>query len=187
VLLARSLHLLCGSSETTPEKLFTKLPLLAPNSTAIHVMDSLNRIYNKYMEEYLPYVWLPLGPLFNLQLFNRVISRLTKDQQVNKKILDFWNVFASTSKCANARDCIYSILAIIRRGAELEVDYREDAIDLCWRAGQLFIAWEANYRIKALKSAMELDEDVADTVRQEPRRRDLRCTIHLHVQAGGAK
>lgn len=64
-----------------------------------------------------------------------------------------------TSKCAGKRDRIYSLLGLVSGDLEFQVDYSENAVDLFWRAGEHFNAWEAPELVDILRIAL-LDNDI---------------------------
>ncbi|KAH7413981.1 heterokaryon incompatibility protein-domain-containing protein [Phaeosphaeria sp. MPI-PUGE-AT-0046c] len=68
----------------------------------------------------------------------------------------FWELIhlQKTSKCADKRDRIYSLLGLVCDDLDFPVDYDEDAVDLFWRAGEHFNAWEAPELVDILGIAL---------------------------------
>lgn len=68
----------------------------------------------------------------------------------------FWELIhlQKTSKCADKRDRVYSLLGLVSGDLQFTVDYDEDAVDLFWRAGEHFNAWEAPELVDILRIAL---------------------------------
>jgi hypothetical protein len=68
----------------------------------------------------------------------------------------FWELIhlQKTSKCADKRDRVYSLLGLVSADLEFPVDYEENAVDLFWRAGEHFNAWEAPELVDILRIAL---------------------------------
>ena len=56
------------------------------------------------------------------------------------------------SECLDARDRVYSLLALVQEGAGFHVDYDEDRCSLFWRAGSHFSAWLDANRIECSRA-----------------------------------
>ncbi|OAK94310.1 HET-domain-containing protein [Phaeosphaeriaceae sp. SRC1lsM3a] len=68
----------------------------------------------------------------------------------------FWELIhlQKTSKCADKRDRVYSLLGLVSSDLRFAVDYDEGAVDLFWRAGEHFNAWEAPELVDILRIAL---------------------------------
>jgi hypothetical protein len=68
----------------------------------------------------------------------------------------FWSLIHmhKSAKCTDVRDRIYSLLGLISGDHSFKVDYSENAVDLFWRAGEHFDAWEAPELVDILRVAL---------------------------------
>lgn len=177
VVLARSLRILCKTSETTPEKI--------KRYHSRYLADTQLRLLRtrKYQTTVLRF-----EPLFHrtFELYS-VLTLLMGNQK--KEGHEFWEVFNPHSECIDPRDRIYGILAITNQGAEFKIDYREDVIDLFWRAGEFFSAWQSVWHALDLISALGLNyqlEAVQEAL-ADPNRKAIRCSVHLRVRNATAR
>jgi hypothetical protein len=71
--------------------------------------------------------------------------------------MSFWGIFNKSSHCANPRDRIYSILAIIEHDSTFQVDYSENIVDTFWRSAEQFSGWCNVSKLTRLWRTLELD------------------------------
>lgn len=80
----------------------------------------------------------------------------------------FWELIhlQKTSKCADKRDRVYSLLGLVSGDLKFPVNYEEDAVDLFWRAGEHFNAWEAPELVDILRIALLNNDFMHDDTRR---------------------
>ena len=58
--------------------------------------------------------------------------------------------------CWDSRDRIYSLLSLLKVGSDFEVRYEESRLDMFWRAGTYFNAWELDSQVAGLAETLSL-------------------------------
>ncbi|KAH7071627.1 heterokaryon incompatibility protein-domain-containing protein [Paraphoma chrysanthemicola] len=61
------------------------------------------------------------------------------------------------TECSDPRDRVYGCRALVKDGVLLKVDYSEPAVQLFWRAGSNFCAWNSFRFMQDLRKALELN------------------------------
>lgn len=72
--------------------------------------------------------------------------------------------------CTDKRDRIYSLLGLIHAENDFKVDYNESIVDLFWRAGEHFNAWDAPELVDILRVALlqEAERECEDASATSP-------------------
>jgi hypothetical protein len=91
---------------------------------------------------------------WNLRNDRRSIGHLQHRQ--NPGYHSIWSLLTTLflSKCADQRDRIYSLLALVQKGQDFRVSYTETPVALFWRAGEHFGAWARPAFVSALRLAL---------------------------------
>lgn len=73
----------------------------------------------------------------------------------------FWELIHMhrDARCTDQRDRIYSLLGLLEKNHGFKVDYGEPVIDLFWRAGEHFNAWESSELVDTLRVALLQSHD----------------------------
>lgn len=169
VSLARSLRILCSSSEAGPDS-FKKYMDWESLLEKTLEEDLLSRFYffvYKILEKDEPYLFVHL-------FFEEV-----QDVQYSHD-LDFWGKFKKLtyhSECFDVRDKIYSILSITGEES-FQVDYRESVVSMFQRSANHFELWSSPEALAELWSVLELTEErVLEANRTG---QYLQCEIPMH-------
>lgn len=109
-------------------------------------------------------------------------SRKVKDTQEEEQPEYYliWDLLTtlSASQCADPRDRIYSLLALVKGGSRFPVSYTVAPINLFWKAGEHFSAWaRPTTSISALRLALGLSvQEISDSLDEHAR---TKLTIEL--------
>jgi hypothetical protein len=92
--------------------------------------------------------------------------------------------------CSDPRDCIYSILSLLKPAPEFEVNYDESVVDLFWRAGNCFNLWDLDLMPSSLADALslqtwELRHDILNSPHKRISLQFERVTLTAEVQYNG--
>ncbi|KAL6705683.1 hypothetical protein ACN47E_006472 [Coniothyrium glycines] len=114
---------------------------------------------------------------------------LPNGKPVNRLELDsLWSLIHMHrhAQCTDKRDRIYSLLGLVHADHDFRVDYGESVMDLFWRAGEHFNAWDAPELVDILRVALLQDtgDDGNETGSTSPWRlvRSLETKSDLHVR-----
>ena len=158
--LASSLRLLCGSSETTFDKLKTytqqgSFANVLPQSSWYrwHVAFFCNRLRIVPLMIRRALRQPPAPHIYYLFRF------IHEDPGIVSKRppLSFWSLLDRQSLCQDPRDRVYSVLAITGSATTFEVRYNESVVEIFWRVAEHFSAWHNCYRIRSLGIALSID------------------------------
>lgn len=154
IMLARSLTLVCGMSETTTKALRGKCVNNEPEWIARDLLlDELS-----IPKVLFGFVFGGITVLFDVLGIEQAteatpILRLLTEAGRNTREVNFWEYLSlrgGLSKCFDPRDHIYSMLALTGHDTTFSVSYTENIVNTFWRSAEYFKAWSSPKRLYAL-------------------------------------
>jgi hypothetical protein len=127
-------------------------------------------------------IWQSSNPEYFWNLWNdRRSTRHSQDRHQDQyDHHSIWSLLTRLfmSQCADQRDRIYSLLALVEGGRGFEVSYTETPVSLFWRAGEHFGAWARPAFVYALRQALGVSlPELNDSLEQHSH---LETTIPIH-------
>jgi hypothetical protein len=116
-------------------------------------------------------IWQSSNPEYFWNLWNdRRSTRHSQDRHHNHPDYHpIWSLLTRLfmSQCADQRDRIYSLLAVVEDGEGFDVSYSETPVALFWRAGEHFGAWARPAFVSALRQALDVSlPELNDSLKQ---------------------
>jgi hypothetical protein len=79
---------------------------------------------------------------------------------------------AATSRCADVRDRVYSLLSLAMGGRAFQVSYSETPVELFWGSADHFVAWNQPDAVRNLREALGLSLlQLGESLQGQPSRR----------------
>jgi hypothetical protein len=126
-------------------------------------------------------IWQGSNPEYFWNLWNDRLSTGNLQNHQHPERHSIWSLLITlfTSRCADQRDRIYSLLALVDDGRGFEVNYTETPVALFWRAGECFGAWARPAFVSALRQALGVTlPELKDSLAQHA---DLDITIPVRL------
>ncbi|KAJ8112447.1 hypothetical protein OPT61_g5189 [Boeremia exigua] len=183
--LARSLRLLCGSSETTLERLETSTGTgsfthAVPVSLISGVVWDAALVCDLLLGMVPVFIRLVLARPSALDI-DELFEFLHHNPGIVSKgaPFSFWSILKRHALCQNPPDRLYSILAITEIAKRFEVNYGESAVQTFWRAAEHFAAWHSHLRLHILWKALEIDRETLWSELSSASGTTMHCSIAM--------
>ncbi|KAJ4985173.1 hypothetical protein SVAN01_09309 [Stagonosporopsis vannaccii] len=183
--LARSLRLLCGSSETT----FNELKNYSEQGNFSHAIPSSSpcrafwyvAVSCDLLIRNLPFIIRNPSTWYSASDLDPLFKFIQDDPGLVSKTppFSFWSIVERRAFCKDPRDRIYSILAITGDASGFEVRYNESTVETFWRAAEHFSAWHSHHRLSMLFESLSLDHESFKAALSASRGTEMCCSIPM--------